>query len=178
MGEITQVLRLEHETILFILKILNKIVQTNAVEKTETFVHCTEIVRFLDLFAEKSHHRKETYLIEALKDDVTSLDGYSIDAIQREHDAGHIFLIQMSKALESTDANEFYAAAVQYSNLLSNSIAREGATLYALADQVLDEDTQDDLLEKFLELEKAIVGRDLHRNMHDMISTWAGAFDV
>ncbi len=178
MSEITQVLRLEHETILFVMKILDKMVQTKAAESTETLVHCTELVKFLHLFAEKSHHVKETYLIEALNDGGFSNDENSIGAIQREHEDGHMLLIQMSNALESKDANKFYAVSVQYIALLSNSIVKEGSTLYQLADQALDEDTQDELLEKFLELEKAIIGRDLHRNMHDMISTWSGAFGV
>lgn len=178
MGEITQVLRLEHETILFVLKILDKMVQTKAAENTETLIHCTELVKFLHVFAEKSHHAKEEYLIEALKEGSFSHEENTIGAIQREHEEGHMLLIQMSNALESKDVKKFYAASKQYSALLSNSMATEGTTLYELADQVLDEDTQDELLVQFLELEKAVIGRDLYRNMHDMISTWSGAFGV
>jgi hemerythrin-like domain-containing protein len=178
MREITQILRHEHETVIFVLKILDNIVRTKAAENSATFVHCTELVEFLHLYAEKSHHGKEKYLIEALKDGGFSYEGDSIGIIQHEHEQGRSFVVHMSRALEAKDVNEFYVASVQYSALLENSIKRENMTLFKLADQALDEQKQDELLEEFVELEKAVIGRDLYRNMHDMISTWTASFGV
>lgn len=178
MGEITQILRHEHDTIVFVLKILNNMVQMKAAENTTTYGYCIEITNFLQLFAEKSHHVKVDYLMEALKEGASSHEWASIGDIRHEHDQLHSLILKMNRALESHESNEFYVASEQYSTLLENSINKESSFLFKLTDEELNEDKQDELLEKYVELEKAVIGRDLQRNMHDMISKWADSFGV
>lgn len=178
MGEITQILRHEHDTILYVLKILNNMVQLKAADNAATYGYCIEITDFLQLFAEKSHHGKVAYLMEALKEGDLSHEGDTLGDIQHEHAQLHALILKMIEALDSHETNEFNVASVQCIALLENSINKENLYLFTLADQALDEEKQDELLEKFVELEKEVIGRDLHRKMHDMISKWAGSFGV
>lgn len=178
MGEVTQILRHEHDTILFVLKILNKMVQTKAAEDDTKYSHCIALVDFLQLFTEKSHHGKEHYLIEALKDTGLSQYENEIDIIQREHEQGQSTIVKMINALGEKDYNEFYNSSVQYSSYLENCIERENLSLFDFSDHALDDEKQDELLEEFLDIEKSVIGRDLYRNMHDMISTWTDIIGI
>jgi len=46
-----------------------------------------------------------------------------------------------------------------------------------MADQLLDEETQDALFEKFEQHEESVIGHGVHEELHSMIHNWATEFD-
>ena len=68
MGKATENLRTEHEAILFVLKMLDKMIETKAVENETTCKYCSELVYFFEIFVDKCHHGKEeNILLEELE---------------------------------------------------------------------------------------------------------------
>jgi hemerythrin-like domain-containing protein len=178
MGAVIQILRHEQETIQYVLKILNKMIQAKSVDSSTTQNHITDVVRFLDVFAEQSHHRKEDALIDALSSGGAFQESELFDEIRQDHTKSASLLLQMNDALVQNDTKALSDLTASYLALMESSIIKENQSLFRLADQTLDEDRQDDLLEYFLELENTVIGRDLSGNMHNLISTWADAADL
>ena len=53
-----------------------------------------------------------------------------------------------------------------YAELLEQHINKENNVLFAMADRVLTEETQDELYDKFEELEENIIGKGKHEELH------------
>lgn len=176
MGEATQVLRHEHNTILYVLKILGRVVQTNAAETSAATNDCKELVHFLGLYVNDSHLKKEAALFAALKASGAQIE--PMGPIMAGHAQAGDLIVRLSRALDAGDVSEFNGAATQYIRVLEGCIQEENGALFQLADQHLSEDQQDTLLEDFIEIEKAVIGRDLYMNMHDMITKWSFVFGV
>ena len=67
MGKATQDLRKEHEAILYVLQILDKMTESDNRDAETLFHYYGEVVYFLKTFADKCHHGKEeNYLFKEL----------------------------------------------------------------------------------------------------------------
>ena len=67
MGKATQDLRKEHDTILYILQILDKMMESDNRDAESMLRYYGEVVYFLKIFADKCHHGKEeNYLFKEL----------------------------------------------------------------------------------------------------------------
>lgn len=179
MGKATQDLRNEHEAILFVLSILDKMIETEAAADITRSQYCGELVYFLKIFADKCHHGKEeNILFKALEDSGIQNEGGPIGVMLSEHVQGREYILQMSGALETGDVHAYNAAAAQYRDLLRIHINKENMILFQMADQVLDEEKQADLFEKFEQHEEHVIGHGVHEKLHAMIDIWAKAFGV
>jgi hemerythrin-like domain-containing protein len=101
-----------------------------------------------------------------------------IGSLLQEHNRSREYVAMMSKSLESKDLTEFTAAATKYSDLLKSHIEKENNVLFAMADQLLDEEIQDALFEKFEQHEENVIGHGVHEELHSMIHNWATEFEV
>ena len=50
--------------------------------------------------------------------------------------------------------------------------------LFMIADQVIDEESQEQMFEDFELFEETVVGHGVHEELHAMIDTWAEAFGM
>jgi hemerythrin-like domain-containing protein len=84
----------------------------------------------------------------------------------------------MSQSLEAKDLVGFQNAAKQYRDLLRGHITKENFVLFMIADQVIDEESQEQMFEDFELFEETVVGHGVHEELHAMIDTWAEAFGM
>ena len=63
-----------------------------------------------------------------------------------------------------------------YAELLEQHINKENNVLFAMADRVLTEETQDGLFEEFEELEEDVIGRGKHEELHKRLERLSGTY--
>ncbi len=177
MGKATQDLRKEHDAILYVLQLLDQMMQSEGRDLETLRRYYGEVLYFLKLFADKCHHGKEEiYLFEALVKKGIPNEGGPVGVMLQEHAQGRDYISQMNQSLDNQDLSGFNTAAVQYRDLLRQHIEKENKVLFMMADKVLDEQAQDLLFEKFEEYEENVMGHNIHEKLHSMIETWAKAF--
>lgn len=177
MGKATQDLRKEHESILYVLNIMDRMFSSNTKTDESLLGYYDEVVYFLKIFADKCHHGKEeNYLFPQLVQHGAAQEGGPVGVMLQEHAQGRTFIAMMSAALEYKNLEEFNSAASQYQELLRKHIEKENSVLFVMADRVLDEAAQDELFEKFEQHEENVVGHGIHEKLHGMIHAWAETF--
>ncbi len=179
MGKATQDLRKEHDTILYVLRILDRMLEPGNREPDAMIRYYGELVDFLKIFADKCHHGKEeNYLFTRLVEKGILNEGGPVGVMLMEHAEGREYIAQMNLSLDGHDIRGFSAAAVQYRDLLRRHISKENDVLFRMADQVIGEEEQAELFEKFEEHEEKVIGHGVHEELHARIGQWAKEFGV
>ena len=179
MGKATQDLRNEHDAILFVLQILDKMMQSKEQSKETMLQYYGEFVYFLQIFADKCHHGKEElYLFQEMVRQGIANEGGPIGVMLEEHVRGRGYIAHMSHALEGNDLIAFHDAAVKYRDLLRQHIEKENSILFRMADRIIEEKDQNALFEQFEQYEESVIGHGVHEKLHAMIDVWAEAFGV
>ncbi len=177
MGKATQDLRKEHESILYVLNIMDRMITSKTKADDVMLGYYDEVVYFLKIFADRCHHGKEeNYLFRELVKHGVPEEGGPVGVMLQEHAQGRTFIAMMSAALEYKNLEEFNSAASQYQELLRKHIEKENSVLFVMADRVLDEAAQDEMFEQFEQHEENVVGHGIHEKLHGMIHEWAEAF--
>jgi hemerythrin-like domain-containing protein len=177
MGKATQDLKNEHDAILHVLKIVDKVVSTDTIDDAEIFKFGNELIYFLKIFTDKCHHGKEEdYLFKALNAKGIPSEGGPIGVMLYEHKLGREYISLMSKSLESKDLADFKTNAVKYCNLLISHTGKENNVLFTMTDKLLDDAAQNDLFAKFEQHEEAVIGHGVHEELHAMIHKWEEEF--
>ena len=179
MGKATQDLRKEHEAILYVLQILDKMMESDSLGAENMLRYYGEVVYFLKIFADKCHHGKEeNYLFKELVNKGIPNEGGPVGVMLQEHTQGREYIAQMTKFLEDKNISSFNNAADQYRDLLCRHIDKENNVLFMMADNVIYEQAQSVLFEQFEQYEETVIGHGVHEKLHAMIDTWAKAFDM
>jgi hemerythrin-like domain-containing protein len=179
MGKATQDLKTEHDAILHVLNIVDKVVSSDEKDDIEIFKFGNELIYFLKTFADKCHHGKEEdYLFKALNARGISSEGGPIWVMLQEHKLGREYISLMSKSLESKDLTDFKTNAVKYRDLLISHIGKENNVLFMMTDKLLDDAAQNDLFEKFEQHEETVIGHGVHEELHSLIHKWEDEFNV
>lgn len=179
MGKATQDLRNEHDAILFVLQILDKMMQSKEQSKETMLQYYGELVYFLQIFADKCHHGKEElYLFQEMVRQGIASEGGPIGVMLEEHARGREYIAHMSHALSIKDLTAFHDAAVKYRDLLRQHIDKENGILFRMADRIIEEQDQNALFEQFEQYEESVIGHGVHEKLHAMIDVWAEAFGV
>lgn len=177
MGKATQDLLHEHKALIHVLEILDRMMMPSEVDRQALLRYYGEVVDFLKIFADKCHHGKEeNYLFVALEAKGIANEGGPIGVMLHEHSLGRAYIGEMSASVVKNDTEAFESAAIKYRDLLRQHIEKENNVLFVLADQVLDEEEQDALFEKFEEHEENVIGQGVHEKLHARIDAWAKAF--
>lgn len=177
MGKATQDLRKEHDSILHVLSIMERMLADSSKESSRKIAYFNEVVYFLKIFADKCHHGKEeSYLFEKLVEKGIPKEGGPVGVMLQEHEMGREYISQMSKALETKNLADFEAAAINYRELLRLHIEKENTVLFVMADNLISEEEQDDLFEKFEQHEENVIGHGVHEELHAMIHKWQKEF--
>ncbi|NLP44270.1 MAG: hemerythrin [Peptococcaceae bacterium] len=179
MGKATEDLRKEHNAILYVLQILDKMMETDNRDAEDLFQYCGEVVYFLKIFADKCHHGKEEdYLFKELVKKGIPNEGGPVGVMLQEHVQGRDYIAQMSRSLDEKNIEGFNNAAALYCELLRQHIAKENNVLFVMADKVLNEQEQNLMFEQFEQHEEDVIGHGVHEKLHAMIDTWAEVFGV
>jgi hemerythrin-like domain-containing protein len=177
MGKATQDLRNEHDAILHVFTILDKVLSSDTKEEAEILKFGNELIYFLKIFADKCHHGKEEdYLFKELVAKGIPNEGGPIGVMLREHQQGREYIALMSETLESKDLAKFKSMATKYRDHLRSHINKENNALFVMADQLLDEANQEALYEKFELHEETVIGHGVHEELHAMIHKWEDEF--
>ena len=179
MGKATQDLRKEHEAILFVLRILYKMITANEEDDVDKLEYYNELLNFLKIFVDRCHHGKEeNYLFPELINNGFQKEDGPIAAMLQEHRQASEYIKVMSEAVECEDLTRFNDTAEEYRDLLKNHIEKEENIIFAMADKIIDDEAQECLFEKFEQHEEMVIGHGVHEKLHAMIYNWAEKFKV
>jgi len=172
----TQQLKDEHEGILLMLKILDKIAaKIDAMENVDPH-HLERIVEFLQVFADRCHHGKEEDLLfpEMEKAGVSREKG-PIGVMLMEHDEGRAYVRGMVEATrkyikgDSAALAEYAKNARNYIALLTQHIDKENNIFFPMGERVLSRKKQEELVEAFEKLEREKIGEGTHERFHQLL---------
>lgn len=179
MGKATQDLRKEHEAILYVLRILDRMTDSAGEDEASHLRYYAEVVYFLETFVGKCHHGKEeNYLFKALVAAGAPDGDDSVGEMLKEHAQGNGYVAQMSGYVDEKDIDAFNDIASRYSDLLHRHIQKENDVLFRVADKIIDDKTQDRMFEEFEQYEEDVIGHGIHEKLHAMIGAWAEAFGI
>lgn len=179
----TEQLKEEHKEILHMLNILNSMCRTLDDTKPIVTRDMENIIEFIQVFADQCHHGKEEqYLFSAMVDAGVPKEGGPIGVMLTEHDMGRDYVKNMNDALERYKNGDEEAAkdisenAKKYIDLLTPHIQKEDNILYAIADAHLSGAKQEELLQRFDEVEKNVIGEGTHEKYKEMLERIGHAY--
>jgi len=178
MNEATQVLRNEHDTILRMLEATEHVAESLATGARIPVHILSNTIEFFRLFADRCHHGKEEELLfPALEKRGMPRSGGPIGVMLMEHDSGRTLIAEMAeaaKAYESGDkeaGQKWASAAMNYSRLLRDHIAKENNVLFVMAERLLTAAEQQQLASGFEEIEIQKMGEGTHERLHRMMDS-------
>ena len=172
----SEVLMNEHRAVERVLKVLDRSAnQLDAGEAVPASLF-EDSVDFLRNFADKCHHGKEeTALFPALARAGVPVEQGPIGVMLAEHEQGRSYIRAMAEALEGYKRGDPAArsrlaeSARGYAALLAQHIRKEDTVLFPIADRVLSDATQQDLVAEFDRIESEHIGPGVHEHYHQMI---------
>jgi hemerythrin-like domain-containing protein len=172
----TEELKQEHEGILLMLRVLNRVAaKIEAGEKADAD-HLEKMVEFLSAFADRCHHGKEEDLLfPAMEKAGVPRERGPIGVMLMEHEEGRGYIRKMGDALarnkkgEPTALGDFAKGARQYLNLLTQHIRKENQVLFPMGDRVLSQEVQARLAEGFEKMEEERIGKGTHERFHKLL---------
>jgi len=181
----TTQLRIEHDAILIILAVTDKIKEQLLQNKAINTEHVELIIDFLKTFADKCHHSKEEkYLFPALEKAGIPNERGPIGVMLYEHTLGRTFIQGMADSLSDYKNNEKNSAELLVKNmagyikLLTGHIQKENTILFMLAEQRLSESQQEALFLEFEKIEEEEIGTGKHEEYHKMIKQLKAEYGV
>ena len=172
----TEELKAEHEGIMVILDVLDRISEKIVAGAAVPMEHLDQIVEFLQVFVDKCHHGKEEdILFPAMAEAGIPVTDGPIGVMLSEHDRGRKFAGEMKTLLQSHRSGGAVSLvvlttpALQYTDLLRSHIWKENNVLFPMADQKLSEEKQEWISEEFEKLEREKIGVGRHEAFHAML---------
>jgi hemerythrin-like domain-containing protein len=169
----TQELSAEHQAILLMIRILEKMSDRLEAGEKVAPVHLEKAVDFIKVFADKCHHGKEEDLLfPAMEKAGIPRSGGPLGVMLSEHVEGRGYVRAMAEALagikkgDRRAGGQFAENARNYGALLSRHIFKEDNILYPMADGRLSAAQQDELAACFAEVEEKVIGRGKHEAYH------------
>ena len=166
----------EHEGIMLMLSIMQKVAYDIEKNLTLDMAHFERIVEFLKVFADKCHHGKEEgILFPELVKNGFSKDSGPIAVMLHEHDLGRGYIKDMSDDFQAHVAGSKEALSriaedmKQYIDLLTKHIQKENMILFPMADKALSEEVQEQLFARYEKLEEEVIGVGKHEEFHGLL---------
>lgn len=175
MEKASQDLYHEHDNILVTLNILEKICSSlKSVSKTDLH-DVGQIIYFIRIYSDKCHHGKEEgFLFPALEEAGIKKENIQVSEIILEHQLSRELVIQMQKSIScnTIEIGKFIKASFSFIDLLRDHIKKENLILFPLADSLLPENKQKELLENFKIFEEKVIGKGKHHELHSILKTF------
>jgi len=175
-------LRDEHEGVRMMLAILEKVCGKLETVGSIDNEHFDGILEFLKVFVDKCHHAKEEELLFPALIAAGIPEEGPIAVMLREHETGRGYVGAMGRARASyavgdkSSSGEIIQNAQAYISLLRNHIEKENNVLFVMADGLLPEDIQDELLRGFEKIEEERIGTGKHEEFHGLIRKLGGIY--
>ncbi|MGR3178544.1 MAG: hemerythrin domain-containing protein [Candidatus Anammoxibacter sp.] len=151
----TTILSNEHKNIS---KVIDAVIsECNSLEsgKETDKVFFEKTVEFIQNYADKFHHAKEeNILFVELHKDGVEMHCDPIPQMLHEHDLGRDFVKGIIVGLNENNKEKMVENAKGYTSLIKEHIFKEDNILYPMADEALNEQSQESVLAKFIEEEK------------------------
>jgi hemerythrin-like domain-containing protein len=172
----TEQLRNEHNGILIMLEVFEKII--NQTKNGDEFDKgdISDIIDFLKVFADKCHHGKEEgILFPAMIASGLSGESGPIAVMLMEHGMGREYIKGMVSGLEKFDLSKEEGIKIllengeKYIQLLRSHIFKENNILFPIADQRISELEQNKLFLDYEEMETKVIGAGVHDKFHSLI---------
>ncbi len=172
----TSVLRREHDAILRMLEVTDAVAglleQTRPVEARVL----SDLLEFFRLFADRCHHGKEEDLLfPVLERKGLPGEGGPTGVMRQEHEQGRALIRQMKDAAAAYAGGragvgqEWAAAARDYAGLLRRHIDKENNVLFLVAERLLSDAEQADLVAAFDRVEEEKLGAGTHERLHALM---------
>jgi len=162
----TALLSDEHRVIERVLAAVERLTQKPAGEAIEPWKKALDFIRH---FADQCHHfKEEKVLFPALEEHGIPNEGGPIGTMLQEHEEGRSYVRAMFDALGKIETGDQSAQAAlfenarQYLRLLREHIQKEDDILFRMADEVISEDEQRQLLKTFETHEAEEIGVGVH----------------
>jgi len=174
----TSILRTEHEAIM---KMLDAAEETARQLKANRKVEATTLaglLEFLQLFADRCHHGKEEDLLfPLLADKGMPRSGGPIAVMLHEHEIGRSFIKGMAEAAVAYSKGDAGAgmrwaeAAHGYVELLREHIYKENNVLFVMAERMLSDADQEQLVKQFEKVEEEKLGHGTYERLHGLMES-------
>ena len=176
MKQATQILRQEHDAILKMLDVTDRVAEQLDHGTTMDSRILEGLLEFFTLFADKCHHGKEEDLLfPLLEEKGIPRDGGPIGVMLHEHDLGRAFVRQMRDQCKTYVGGDAAAgprwaeAARGYTALLRQHIQKENEILFVMAENAFSDEEQVRLAEEFERVETEKMGEGTHERLHAMM---------
>jgi hemerythrin-like domain-containing protein len=185
MNDATQVLRNEHDSILLLLDSVEQFsnsLQAGASVAAQTL---SGIVEFLRGYADRFHHSKEEdVLFPALEKKGMPASGGPIGVMLMEHEQGRAFIREMAEAAKAYEGGDKRAvqqwadAALNYTALLRDHISKENNILFVMAERLLSDAEQQQLLTVFRDVEQSKAGAGTGEHLQQLMNKLLGEMNA
>jgi hemerythrin-like domain-containing protein len=135
-----------------------------------------EAVDFVRNFADRCHHAKEEEnLFPRMEARGVPRQGGPLAVMLREHDQGRAHVATIAGAIGAYESGDESAArtiaenARAYVGVLRGHIMKEDSVLFPMADRVLILDDQQELVERFEQIETEVMGPGVHERYHRLL---------
>lgn len=145
----TQILSGEHKNILKVISALEKECGALKLNKEINKDFFKNAIDFIRNYSDKFHHAKEEDIlfVEFCKE-AHKAHCNPVDQMLHEHKLGREFVKNMEEGLNRNDPKAIVENGLQYAGLLKDHIFKEDTILYPMIDEVLDEKTQQSIMER------------------------------
>lgn len=179
----TQQLKDEHQGIILMLRILQKVSEKLKSGGSLQQEHFQGMLEFFKVFVDRCHHAKEEDLLfPALEAAGIPRIGGPIGVLLDEHARARGFVKAMSTAFSdyrrgrATASAGIIKSAEEYRALLLQHIDKEDTVLYPMADSMLTEEQQDGLYAGFETIERERIGIGRHELFHEFMKKLKGIY--
>jgi len=179
----TEILMQEHRIIEQVLNCLERIAQEAKTDAKVPRVHAEEAIEFFRKFADQCHHGKEEdRLFPLAHERGIPQEGGPIGQMLLEHTIGREAIRKMDDAIPAASDGDpaglalYLEGAGEYLQLLRAHIQKEDRVLFPMADQVLSNEDQENLMKSFEEAEKEL--HDTHKKCLEIANRLAEHYEV
>ena len=181
----TQILMDEHRVIEVVLSCLEKIVHEAANDRKLNESSANQAIDVIRTFADKCHHGKEeNHLFVSLVNKGLPSQGGPVGQMLLEHTHGREFVQGMAESVAGASAgnetalSQFARSANGYVQLLREHIGKEDNVLFPMADRLLNDAEQNQLLEAFHAVESNDMGKGTHSKYLAIVLALAKQYGV
>ncbi len=165
----TQILSTEHRVIESVLASLARFVEQSRQGRAVDRAVASQFIEFVQQFADRCHHGKEEgHLFAKMAALGAPTSGGPVGVMLHEHTIGREFVGNMAKSLDAAASGdpaaveEFCRNAEGYVGLLAAHIQKEDGILYPIADRMMSDADQAELLASFQAVEENHMGVGTH----------------
>lgn len=172
---LTENLISEHKDIIELLRIMNKI--ANNIESKNVFYtsDVEDIIEFLNFFIDKSHHSKEEIFYQELSLSEVSKENAPISVMLYEHVLTRKYMNDIKSCIENCKVGNNFSqellaeSLINYVRLINNHISKEENIIFPMANKVFSEEKQNELYQKFKNVEEKIEVHGFHERFHKLL---------